>query len=227
MQTHNSQAIMKYFLICLLFFVLGFASVIVYKKYTVAKQTTSIKTPLSKSIPFSLDTPPKQSLQGEIISFTPDIDWQSRSATKPAKLQQKIPVLQGEEFWTKETGMLEILFPSTYQISLQPKSHLNFIQTIPTNFVMLENSGKIIYKKLNPTTPTGIRVLHLLVQQESGEIAISVDDERPIVSITVLKGVVTAAFNDAKNISTVLTINEGSTYIFNDQKREGEITTTE
>ena len=189
--------------------------------------TTKIQTPLAQTTPFSLAVPPKASLKGSMISLSGVVDWQSREATEPAALFQKRAVLQGEEYWTKDTGSLNILFPNIAQLLITPNTHISFIQTLPTNFVMLQDSGEVTYTKLNTATPVAIRVLRLLVAQNSGEVIISIDEEGSLVTITVKEGSVTIAFNDLETVSNVITIESGYSYTFDNEAREGELTATD
>jgi hypothetical protein len=110
---------------------------------------------------------------------------------------------------------------------MDTNSHLSIVQTLPSNSTLIQDSGTIFYKKIDSTLPLGVRVLHLLIQQQSGEMEVSVDDQTPIITIKVSSGAITLAFNDTKNISNVVSIDEGNTYTFDDEKREGEISTNE
>lgn len=195
---------------------------ILYKKYTVATKIAAVQSPLAKTKVFSLDTPPAQSLRGTILAMQGVLEWQSRSATEPAKLISNGQVLQGEEYWTKENSSLHILFINAVDISIRAKTHVNFIQTLPTNFAISQDSGEVVYKKLG-TVPVSMRALRLLVTQTSGTVDISIDDEQPIVLLRVLMGSVTLAFNDSDNVSNVITVDEGSTYRFNTEERTGRI----
>lgn len=207
---------MKYILLFLLSVLIGFTSFVIYRKYSVSH----IKTPPYRAKPFSLDVPPAKSLKGQIESMTGDIEWQSRSATEPAKLTQKKPVLQGEEFWTKEDGTLNIRFENVVEITADANTHLNIVQTLPMNFVVLQDSGAAAYKKSPAAAPTSIRTLHVLTQLNDGEADVEVDDTA--ITLTVKTGSVTVAYNDKKNISRVVTINGGNTYTFDDKTRKGE-----
>lgn len=208
------------------FFILGFMAMILYKKHIVASQVSKVESPLAKTKGFSLDTPPAASLKGKILSMSGSLEWQSRSATEPAKLTKIAPVLQGEEFWTKENGSFHVFFPNAVDIALKPKTHVNFIQTLPTNFVISQDRGEVTYKKLG-TVPMGIRILRLLVNQTSGTVDIAIDDEQSIILLNVLKGSITVAFNDSDNLSNVVTIDKGSTYRFNNEERTGKTITSE
>lgn len=218
---------MKNLLLFSCFLFLGLLVVFLYKNYSLLEPTTKIQTPLAQTTPFSLAIPPKASLKGRMISLTGIVDWQSREATIPAALSQKQPVLQGEEYWTKDTGRLNILFPNIVQLFINYDTHISFIQTLPTNFVMLQNRGEVTYTKLTPTTPVAIRVLGLLVAQQSGEAVISIDEEESLITITVKEGSVTIAFNDRETVSNVITVEKGYSYIFDNETREGELTATD
>ncbi len=214
---------MKPVFLLLSFFLIGVLIIVYYKTYTVARMTQALTTPMSQSIPFSLAVPPPESLKGSIVSFSDDIQWQSREATVPAQLAIKVPVFQGEDFWTGEKGKLVIEFLNTLTIQVFPTTHIALIQTLPDNFVMLQDSGKANYINTSIHTPISIRVSPLIVQEEKGEIEIEKDDELTRTTITVKKGAVTIGFNDSDNISNVVRVSEGSVYTFDNEARTGEV----
>lgn len=215
------MSIKQFFLFCFLFFA-GILCVALYKHALLLQMSTELKTPLSNIVPFSLATPPKDSLKGSIVSFSADTKWQARSASIPADLVEKIPVLQGQDFWTHERGTIRIAFPNTIQITLLANSHISFIQTLPSHFVILQDSGNVSYKN-SGRLPISVTAWPLLIQQNRGEMEIAVDTENALTVLTVKKGTVTLGFNDAENISRVLKIQEGELYTFDSGIREGEI----
>lgn len=178
---------------------------------------------MSQTTPFSLDTPPSNSLRGRITTSSGDTFWQDRSATQSSKLTITPLVLQGDEFWTKENGFLTITFPNTITLSMSKNTHISFVQTLPTNFVIQQGSGAVEYQKKSET-PVAIRALNLLVQQKEGTCAVTIGESGRI-EITVKKGLITTAFNDTENISTVEETYEGNTFIYNDDTRTSRSTT--
>lgn len=210
----------KHILLFSLFFVIGFATILVSKKYAVAHP--AVTSPLATTTLFSLDIPPSKSQSGEIVSLSGEVEWQSRSATEPAKLTQKQKVLQGEEFWTKESGNLHISFQNILELNVLPNTYVSVIQTLPTNIVLKQEGGEVVYKN-SGASPLGIRARHLLIQQESGILNIKMNNTTPTIRVSVQKGSAKIAFNNADFETNVVTLEEGDTYIFNDETRTGRI----
>lgn len=211
---------MKYALIFLLCTVLGFAGLLVYKKLSVSQPAPPLKT----VAPFSVETPPPKSKRGT-ITMSGDVEWQSRGATEPARLAERDEALQGEEYWTKETGNMTIRFPDIVDITIDPNTHINLVQTLPEHFVLLQDSGAAAYQKSPAAAPIAIRALHLLIQQNDGELDVVFDG--PLITLIVASGSITVAYNDSNNSSQLVTIKDGNTYSFNDETRTGEITPTD
>lgn len=210
----------KHILLFCLFFVIGFVVMFVYKKYTVTHP--AITSPLATTTLFSLDTPPSTSQIGEIVSLFGEVEWQSRSATEPAKLLQTQKVVQGEEYWTTETGRLQINFPSALELSVLPNSYLNIIQTLPTNMVLKQEGGEVVYKN-SGASPLGIRARHLLIDQDAGILSIRMTQTTPTIRVIVQKGNAKVAFNDTDFETNVVVLEEGDTYIFNNETRTGRV----
>lgn len=214
---------MKHLFFFVLCFFIGITAIFGYRQYTLRLKIAPIQTPLSEITPFSLSVPPKDSLRGNILSFSGDTLIQAREATEPAVLTGKTTVLQGEEYWTGDASSLEIEFPKTEAISLFANTHVFFVQTLSQSFAVLQDSGEVRYTKLQSKNPFSIRVFHLLVQQNSGILTLRIDDRSELITLSVEKGSVTVAFNDSDNISQVITIAEGNIYTFDDESRSGEI----
>lgn len=219
---------MKLVLLFLFFTLIGIVSFFAFKKYTVTQQTiTVLQTPLAKTSPYSLDTPPKKSLRGNIENLSGDVSWQSRSASEPAVLTKAQEILQGEDYWTGEEGSLSILFPHALTIIVSPNTHIAILQTLPKHIVLSQTGGEVLYKKLSQTIPVAVRANSLLIQQKNGDMTISFDKIDPITTIRVSKGLATVAFNNTDVISNVVEIPEGNMYVFNSEELVGELTTIE
>lgn len=167
---------------------------------------------------FSIETPPSQSQKGEITSLSGSVLWQSRTATEAAKIITQQKVQQGEQITTGDTGEVVIRFDQLAEATLSPKSQISFIQTLPHLLVFAQNLGDVVYK--NETSDAlSVRVLHLLLEEQTGEMTVSINPLRPVVTVTVTKGIVRAAFNDLYYNSSVVTISEGHIFYFNDETR--------
>lgn len=180
----------------------------------------SSAAPSATPFSFSVDEPPAQTLQGQILNSSGDIKWQSRSATEAAKLTQKVPIRQGEQLETGEDGRLTLQFPGISQIRLNPESKLYLAQTLPANLLFDQKTGSATYQKLGQP-PVSIRAGFLLIKQNDGQLSVEVDVDYITVSVT--QGSATIAYNDADFVSQVVDIKVGDRLVADRQAREVEI----
>jgi len=222
---YNGRTFMKNVFLFLFCLTLGCLIVYEYRKYTYYQKTSELKTPVSKTLPFSIATPPKYSLKGNIVSFTDSVRIQSREATQESRLTTTTPVLQGEDFWTEETGNIQIQFPENVDITVLPNTHIGIVQTLPNKFVFLQDSGEVTYKN-RQDSPLAIRVLRLLIAQKKGEIYIAIDEAGAVITVTVNEGSVDIGFNDTDIVSNVIHVADGFSYVFDTEIKKGEIVPT-
>jgi len=189
-----------------------------------SNQTNSDIERVKKEPRFSIEKAPTNSEKGTIQSMAGTIKWQSRIATEAAQIAKPVPIQQGEELLSGEDGSAVINYLTGLAISLSPNSHISVIQTLPTNFVFKQIEGTIDYQK-NNRIPVAIRSLHLLTQMDNGDIQIVVDEKTAHVGIAIKQGSARVAFNDSKNLSNVLNLQQGDLYQFDDEKRQGNIET--
>ncbi len=166
---------------------------------------------------FSIAEAPKESIIGNITAMTGDILWESRVATAPAKIDQPVSIAQGENLVTNDNGNATVVFTGIGSVKLSPKTETDFVQTLPTNFLVDQKQGTADYTK-NGTVPFSIRSLHLLITI-SGEISLAIDKDQPIVTITVKRGMATVGYNDLNYVSQLQTIEEGQKLVFDDNTR--------
>lgn len=170
-------------------------------------------SPIAKTHGFSLEQAPSKALKGTITSMIGSIEWQSRVATEPATLVAPVELQQGEQIMTGVNGGVSIDFPNAVSLVALPNTQLNFVQTLPDNVVILQTSGKSEYTSLG-TSPITLRTFGLLSKLNDAKISVSIDDTDSLVTIGVLKGSITAAYNDTDFVSQVLTTQEGETLKF-------------
>ena len=166
---------------------------------------------------FSIAHAPKESIIGNITAMTGDVFWESRVATQPAKIELPVSVKQGENLVTKDDGNATVVFAGIGSIELLPKTETDFVQTLPTNFVVDQKQGTADYTK-NGTVPFSIRSLHLLTTI-SGKITLTIDEDELTVTITVKKGSATVAYNNLNYVSQLQRIEEGQKLVFDDNTR--------
>lgn len=177
---------------------------------------TTLQT-LFKATNFSLEKAPSETLVGRIGSMSGEVEWQGRTATESARINSLINIQQGEDLLTKDDGKASVLFNGNLEVDISPKTRVGFAQTLPADIVLFQSSGSAEYKKLG-SVPVSIRVMHLLIEN-GGDISISVDDVRPIVTAQVINGTITFSYNDSDNVTSVTTIGTGRRLIFNDDTR--------
>lgn len=217
---------MKKLLIFFIFLLIGIVLGSCYYVWN-SNQTNSNIERVKKEPRFSIEQAPKNSEVGTIQSMSGTIRCESRTAiaTEGAQITKPVPIQQGEELITGQDGSVVVSYQSGLTISFSPNSHISFIQILPTNFVLNQLKGTIEYQKIN-STPLAIRTLHLLTQMDDGDVQIVTDEKTDLIEITVKRGSVRIAFNDLKNISNVVTLSEGDRYLFDDEKRLGNVETS-
>jgi hypothetical protein len=166
---------------------------------------------------FSLEKAPSQSLVGLISSMSGDVEYESRIATEAAKINSPVPIQQGENLTTGTDGKLVLIFEKAAEINISPDTSVSIIQTLPADLVFSQSTGVSEYVKL-ASIPVSIRSRHLLIEN-AGDITVSVDKIKPVITVSVNSGSATFAYNNINNISKVLTLEAGKTLTFNDGTR--------
>jgi hypothetical protein len=189
--------------------------------------TSAVKERLKLQLPplataFSLQNAPKESLQGEIVSLSGDVAWQSRVATQPAQLKTPRKVQQGENIVTKSNGKVTMTFLNTVTLNMLSDSEVDFIQTLPANMVLVQQSGTTTYTVFGKV-PVSVRAQDLLVQQSRGAMNVSVDKDAATVTVRATDGNATAAYTNADNTSVVVPITTGQSFVFDDTSLTGVI----
>lgn len=178
-----------------------------------------IEKPSLSGSPFSVLTPPLESLKAKVSSFTGKVKWQSRIATEAAEVKSLKEIQQGEQIETKENGSLIVEFPNVWRINISPNSKLDFAQSLPANLVIAQKDGRAQYQKLGENI-LSVRAMHLLIEQISGDMVITIDKDSAQVFINVKKGSATLAYNDDQNVSQVIQVKTGQRLSFDDKTRE-------
>lgn len=212
---------MKYLSLFLFFLIIGIGVAFGYSFWKKGKAKVVI--PVSqKEERFSIEPPPKQSKIGTVATMSGQILWQSRIATQPAEIKELKQVQQGETLVAGKNGQAVISFADSGLITLSPESEIEFVQTLPVNFVFRQKKGEINYLKKG-TIPLSVRSLHLLMTFSDGEYLINTDADTHILELTVKKGSVKVVYNNLRYETQTVDINEGKKYNFEDDKRIGKI----
>lgn len=205
-------------------FLITVTAVVGYFKLT--QKISSISVPnlpsvsfsdLVKFSRFSLEKAPSQSLVGVITLMIGEVGHEGRLATESAKINSPVPIQQGEGLLTGIDGSLILTFEKAVEINMSDSTSIGIIQTLPTDMVFSQKLGTAEYKKL-ADIPVSVRSRHLLIKND-GDITVTVDGLKPIITVLVNSGSATFAYNDKNNISNVLTIEAGKILTFNDDTR--------
>lgn len=212
---------MKNVIVFLIYFSLGFFLIFSFKKVSQILNSQQLKTPLPQSS-FSLEVAPEKSLRGTIILLSGDVGWQSRMATEPAQIAKPMQVQQGEEIETKKTGQATVIFSNIARLAIHPKTTVNFIQTLPVNILIGQDSGIVKYSKLNDNS-LNVRSLDLLININQGEIIVSVSEDQPYIVIDVETGSITAGYNDINYITRVISVSSGNRLVFRTDTKKASL----
>lgn len=168
---------------------------------------------------FSIEHAPKKSIQAQIISYTPDVSWESRVATIPAELTNTVSISQGEEIDTGSGSAIIALDPFG-TISVAKDTTIDFIQLLPFNMVLLQGKGTVVYTNTK-NGQLGVVTGNLLIQITSGMCSVTVNTKTNTITIAVASGVSMVAYNDTNYTSHVLTVTGKQTYIFDNLAKTG------
>lgn len=215
---------MKRILLFLIPFLIITSLVVGYFKIT--QKISSISIPSLPSVSFSdlvkfsrfsLEKAPSQSLVGTIISMNGEVSYEKRLATESAKINSPVPVQQGESLTTGIDGKIILTFEKAVEINILPDTSVGVVQTLPADMVFTQTGGSAEYKKLG-IIPVSIRSRHLLIKND-GDITVSIDKIKPMITVSVNSGTATFAYNNINNISRVVEVAVGKTLTFNDDTR--------
>lgn len=211
---------MKYLTLFFLFLIIGIGITLGYSFWK--KEKAAVVTPVSpKEKRFSIEPPPKEARIGTVSAMSGQILWESRIATQPAEIKDLKQVQQAETLETGKDGKVVVAFTDVASVTLSPDSKIEFLQTLPVNFVFRQSKGEINYAKKG-TIPLSIRSLHLLMSFSDGEYVINTDADKHSLELTIKKGSVKVAYNNLKYETQIVEIKEGEKYLFDDDKRIGE-----
>lgn len=214
---------MKNIVIFVFAIIVGLGLVALYTKFfPVPIQKIEKEQTVPPASHFSIEHAPSNSIKATIATFSGKVEWLSRVATEASRLTTIRKLQQGEDIATDETGTATLQFPNLGSITLQPNTKLSIIQTIPADIVLQQNSGSVIYEKTG-TLPLSIHSLALLIEQKVGTMRVTVNTNRDIVTVTVTKGSVTAAFEDGNNTTQLREISEGHILQFDSDANEAII----
>lgn len=215
---------MKNVLLFPAFLIIGAAVTIGYFKYSQIKkeaENRQVISPFSGKDYFSLDKAPSESLKGQIVSISGNVGWQSRIATESSQIKELIFVGQGEKIETKKGGNAKVKFDNICDINLLENSSLELIQTLPLNFIFVQDAGTAIYTR-SGLVPLAVRSLGLVMQINSVS-EVSVNIKNSTVTVSVASGSADLAYNDINYVTKKLTVGKGQKIIFNNETKRRTI----
>lgn len=172
---------------------------------------------------FSIDVPPKSSRVATVESISgEEIFFQSRIASTPARIKTIDHIQQAELLSLGKDTNASVLFKDAVSIDISPDSEIEFLRTLPSNFVFKQTKGTVIYQKLG-IIPISIRSRFLLVSLVDGKISINTDIDTHVITLSVLEGSVKVAYNDINYKTQSLEIEKGDIFVFDDDRREGSV----
>lgn len=217
---------MKRILIIIFCFSLGVVSAYFFILWQNKKEPAKIVSFLPEKITpvktsFSLENAPAESLKATISSISGEILWQSRTATEPGALLSKdLLIQQGERLIASKSGSLTLNFDLAGELSLFPNTEIDIVQALPVNLVFKQIKGAVEYESQANTF--AVLINRLLISFSNAAVNVSVNDINGVITVKVNRGQVTAAYNDQNFLSQKITLSQNDTFIFDNEKRQGE-----
>lgn len=213
---------MKFVVIFIITLIIGFSGVFTYHYLTYHPNKTipDLVQSIQKQV-FSIDNPPSESLKGEITEMTGNVEWEARTATQASELKIGTLIQQGEFVQTNETGNVSLQFGNAVNVKMDPKTEVNFVQTLPQSFVASIASGSAEFIKTSDSK-VSVRSYHLLIRQNDGQMSVGVDTDNGLTNINLIDGSITVAFNDKELNSKVMNYSAPQRITFNDATRSFE-----
>lgn len=203
----------KNILIFIFFFVIS--TFIVYEILNSQNITTLHISLFEPKTQFSIQNAPSQSLKGKTINLSGAVSYQSRAANFGLSITTQTDIVQGDSLSTLGNGKALVIFGKIGNVSLLPNTQVNFIQTLPQNFVVQQTEGLSIYQRAGKI-PFTVRAFDLIVDlSDNSSVSIGVDKDKSIVTIDIQKGIANLAFTDLNNVSNVVNLTQGEKAIFN------------
>lgn len=211
---------MKYVVFVLFSLIIGIAigASVYYWQHKSVVEPESLVTPVQQKplgTAFSMEQAPLDSLRGTVTELTGIPYWESRTATEPVVLLKDISIQQGEKIIASDSGSVSVSFAAAGSISLSPESEIEIIQTLPVNLVFSQKKGNVSYA-VSGSSPVSVRSFHLLLNIPRGNVHVSVDDSTETVTVNVIEGNATIAFNSLDYVSQTISITSGQTLYYSD-----------
>jgi len=206
----------KNVLIFFTLFIIGFTGIIAFRIIQVRKSETNPYQTEKSS--FKLQ-PPLLASEGKISSLSGVVRKFGRDDDDFHTIENGV-ILQGERLRTEKDSRVTVDFESA-QIILDGESEVGFVDTIPSEFLIKQVSGKVVYKAKKTGNTVSIRDNIILVSLSSGQVTIANDNDRNRIKISI-NGEVKVAFVNKDNKTKVWDFRKGNV-IVDLEKKELEV----
>lgn len=208
----------KHFLVLFSVFLIGMGIVVVWRVLMVERQEAPQFS--AKESSFSLQ-PPLEALEGELVNAEGEVKKQSREADEFVDVDEEEQIVDGEKLNTGEESEAEIDFSDFGRLRLGSNTEISFTSLLPSSFVVNQKQGVANYKLLQDEDLLSIRILHLLLNLNSGEAEIAIENGEIIIEQ--LSGDSKFSLVDIDNKTHVWELEEGQKALINDAQRRVEI----
>lgn len=180
-------------------------------------------TPIYNLDPKALvETPPALSQTGMITKLTGDVMFEPRGKIEYEPITEPRTVQQGEKLATGENSSVEISFGEDSTVSIAENAEVYIIQTLQNQFVLDHKKGVIMYTNIS-NAPFTVRSGAMIIELVSGEMKVNYDEEDATITVSVQKGTVEIAYNNADFVSQRVTLVQGDIFLFDIEDRDGEV----
>ncbi len=208
----------KHFWVLFPAFLIGMGSVLVWRVLIVKRREAPQFSAQQSS--FSLQ-PPLEALSGELIAVAGKVEKQSREADEFVDVDEQKQIIDGEKLRTEEKSEAEIDFSGFARLRLGPNTEINLTSLLASSFVVNQKQGTANYKLLQDENPLSVRILHLLLNLNSGEAEVTIENKE--ITIEQLSGKSKFSLVDTDNKTHVWELEQGQKALINDAQRRVEI----
>ncbi len=208
----------KQYLVLFSVFLLGMSVVIGWRILMVKKNQNDQFSPKDDALSLQ---PPVAALVGELISIHGEVKKQARGAEEFIEIKEGEEIVDGEKLVTKQESKAEIEFPDFGLLTLGSNTEVSLTSLLPSSFVVNQKQGIVNYELLQEENPFSVRILHLLLNLNIGEVEVTLEDED--ITVEQLSGSSKFSLVDKENKTHVWKLEEGQKALIDDSQRRVEI----
>lgn len=159
--------------------------------------------------------PPTNSQIAQVIAVKNDVTKIPRNATTAATIKTGDEVLVGETVTTGENSETTLQLGSSLTSSVSANTVMTFLSTVPETILVKQDQGTAIYQN-NGEQPFSLRILHFLIELQSGNMTVTTDEKEKIVTLLLNEGTAKVAWEDKDLNSKIYTLMVGQTVVLED-----------